>query len=182
MHLWIPSSLTMSSMDCRAQIWVVYPKCGLTRARYSVCLTSVLSMNLVFLFKYASSLLAHKDCSLTCLYHVRSLLIHIPRPFLSFAVKCNWHPFLSIYQCPLCFVAVRLSNTLLKQFFSSFVTINYGNFFHLESRIVKAWLEAHIDCVLQLPMYLHKCTDQSLQFLLQVCLSFSIKCFKKRND
>ena len=53
-RLWIRSSLTMSSMDCGAQIWVAYPKCGLTRARYSVRLTSVLSMNLVFLFKYAS--------------------------------------------------------------------------------------------------------------------------------
>ena len=52
MRLWTRSSLTMSSMDCGAQIWVAYPKCGLTRAGYSVPLTSVLSMNLVFLFKY----------------------------------------------------------------------------------------------------------------------------------
>ena len=62
-----------------AQIWVAYPKCDLTRGRYSVRLTSVLSMNLVFLFKHPSSLLAREDCSFTCLYHVRSLLIHTPR-------------------------------------------------------------------------------------------------------
>ena len=78
-RLWILSSLTMSSMDCGAQIWLAYSKCGLTRARYGVCLTSVLSMNLVFLFKYQRSLLAREDCSFNCLYHVRSLLIHTPR-------------------------------------------------------------------------------------------------------
>ena len=51
----------MNSMDCGARIWVVYPKCGLTRARYSVRLTSVLSMNLVFLFKYPNSLVAREE-------------------------------------------------------------------------------------------------------------------------
>ena len=80
-RLLIRSSLTMSSMDCGTQIWVAHPKCGLTRARYSVRLTSVLSMNLVFLFKYPSSLLAREDCSFTCLYHVRTLLIQTPRSF-----------------------------------------------------------------------------------------------------
>ena len=71
-------------MDCGAQIWVAYPKCGLTKARYSVRLTSVLrllSMNLLLLFEYPGSLLAHEDCSFTCLYHVTSLLIQMPRSF-----------------------------------------------------------------------------------------------------
>ena len=42
--------------------WHFPNQCCLTRARYSVRLTSVLSMNLVVLFKYPSSLLARKDC------------------------------------------------------------------------------------------------------------------------
>ena len=74
----------MSSVDCAAQIWVAYRKCGLTRARYSVRLTSVLTMNLVFVFKYPSSLLAREDCSFILvwgLYHVRSLVIQTPRSF-----------------------------------------------------------------------------------------------------
>ena len=74
--LCVRSTCFNSSTDCGAHVCVAYPRCGLTRARYSVRRTAVLLIYRDDLRMYPSNLFAFVDCLLACLFHLFILAVY----------------------------------------------------------------------------------------------------------